>query len=115
MTGAGGCAAVTVLSRHWNVGLNLYALSDGSYWLDDVGNDAQGFVTQAQADTVRQFTVRSDEYEAEPFALLLARYVTTTGRGVEQLSATYSRQGRLYSEPGRSFYFTTYEHDHPTP
>lgn len=115
MVSAEGCEVVMSLSRHWSVGLNLYALSDGSFWLDDVGNDVQGFVTQAQADDVRQHTVPSDDYEAEAFALLLARYVTTTGRSFEQLSATYSRRGRLYSEPGRPFYFATDEHNHPTP
>ena len=103
------------LSRHWSVGLNLYALSDGSFWLDDVGNDVQGFVTQAQADAVRQHTVRSQDYEAEAFVFLLARYTTITGRSFEQLSATYSRQGRLYSAPGCPFYFADYEHGHPAP
>lgn len=115
MTGAGERVAVTSLSRHWNIGLNLYALSDGRFWLDDVGNDRQGFVTSAQADGVRRHTVRNYEYEAESLDAMLAVYAGNTGRSIEELTSTYSHPGPLYSEPGRPFHLAGDEHARAAP
>ena len=95
--------AVWTTERLWSVGLNLYALSDGRFWLDDVANDRQGFITADQAIVIKRFVKRHTSYSTEPLSALLDEYSANTGRSVEELARPFEIRGPLSAFPGHSF------------
>ena len=80
---------VRTLARYWCVEFNLYTLSDGRFWFDDVGRDVQGFITPKQAALIRTHTSRAEGYRTETLAALLEEYSGNNGQSVVTLSMPY--------------------------
>lgn len=95
-------------ARRTNTGLTLYPLDDRRFWLNDIFNDRQGFITPEQAEVIGRHVVDERNYRPERLDDLLARYSGSTGRSVEELSRSYDVRGPLSASRGT--YFTLPAH-----
>lgn len=94
------------VERFWSIGINIYRLDDGRWWLDDVFNDIQGFVSAEQAAVVVREVGRhgrANGYQAELLTDMLEEYGTNSGRTIRELTGIYVPRARLSVFPGKYF------------
>ena len=96
-------AMVKSITRHWTMWLNLYTLSDGRFWLDDVDMDRQGFVTANQAPHIKRNSHPARGYKPELLSDLFGVYAGGSGRSIEEFSQQFSSRVPLHGVFGSEF------------